>query len=93
LTDSELDFIREKADAVGLSLSAFMRSAAMSRPIKKHSATVASELSNVNRLGGLLRLGLTMVDQGKLTSDLRSEILVTLNDLRRMAKLIEEEVA
>lgn len=88
----ELATIQAKADAAGLPLSGFLRSVALGRAVYAYPEAFLTGLANVGRLGGLLKLALSQVDQGKLPAELRPEIEKTVRavfgvaqELRRTA--------
>ncbi|NNM93696.1 MAG: ribbon-helix-helix protein, CopG family [Candidatus Eremiobacteraeota bacterium] len=92
LDGDELAAIRGKAQAAGLSLSAFMRAAALERKIAIRPTELLSGLTNLGKLGGLLKLALAQIDQGKAPGDLRGKLDQTLDDIRDLAAAIRSEV-
>jgi len=93
LETNELATIRGKAKATGLSLSAFMRAAALERKIATRPKELLSGLTNLGKLGGLLKLALTQIDQGKTPGDLRQKIERTLGEIRELAAAIRSEIS
>ena len=93
LEPDELAAIREKAEQAGLSLSGFMRSAAMNRKIVAIPDGVMKGVENIGRAGGLLRLTLAMIDKAKIPRDLRPQVVeAAIIKLRQAAEAIAEEI-
>lgn len=82
LTPTELAELRAKA---GGSVAGFVRAAALGRRLKVRDPELVAGLTNLGRLGGLLKLALTQIDAGKNSSALRPQIEVTLAAIHRAA--------
>lgn len=78
----ELSAIRERAENAGLPVSGFIRAAALAKRVEAPSADLLRGLANIGRLGGVLKLALAQVDQGRLPPELRQHIEKTIIELR-----------
>lgn len=78
VTPEEDAEIRQSASAAGLSVSAFVRAAALRRRIVPLPSALLQGLGNLGRLGGLLKLAVVQIDQGKSSPALLAELDTTL---------------
>jgi len=92
LTEAEEATIRAKAADAGVSLSTFVRAAALERKLPTPPPALLAGLANLGRLGGLLKLALAQIDQGKTPADTRPQIEATLASIRRTADEIRESL-
>ncbi len=93
LTDDEERAIRAKAQGAGVSVSAFVRAAALSRKMPTLSPTLLTSLANLGRLGGLLKLALAQTSEGgRAPTDMRAEIEATLASIRHTADAIRDNL-
>jgi len=86
----DLATLRAKSDGAGLPLSGFLRAAGLGRKLNAVPDDVRHGLVNLGRLGGILRLALAQIDQGRLNPALRAEIQQTLEDVRSLAACIRD---
>ena len=92
LEPDELTAIREKADAADLTLSGFMRSAAMDRKIVAIPEALLKSASDMGRLGGLLKKAFAYIDAGTLPSELRPSIDSILAEVRQAATVLRDQI-
>ncbi len=91
-TDEEEAAIRAKAQGAGISISALVRAAALERKLPTPPPALLSGLANLGRLGGLLKLALAQIDQGKASTEMRPQIEATLASIRRTADEIRAQL-
>lgn len=91
LTGDEEQAIRAKASAAGLSVSAFVRAAALGRKVPP--AALVAGVANLGRLGGLLKLALAQVESGGGSAEARAQLAATLAAIRRAADALREAVS
>ncbi len=92
LTADEESAIRAKASAAGVSVSAFVRAAALGRKVPTPPAALVAGLANLGRLGELLRLALVQLESGSGSSEARGALAATLAALRRAADEVRAQL-
>jgi hypothetical protein len=88
----EATAIRAKAADAGVTPSALFRAAALERRLPTPPRELLSGIANLGRLGGLLKLALTQIDQGKMPADLRQQVDATLTAIRRAADKVRKRL-
>ena len=92
LTADEEAAIRAKAASAGLSMSAFVRAAALGRKVPSPAPALVAGLANLGRLGELLRLALVQLERGGGSSEARGAIEATLAAIRRAADEVRAQL-
>ena len=84
----ELAILRARAENAGLPLSGFMRQSALRSTVRAANPDARKLWTNMGRIGGLLRLALTQVDQGNVPDGWRALLAQTLIEMRAAARHI-----
>ena len=82
VAEHELEAIRTRAESAGLTLSGFMRQSALGTTVRAANPDARKLSINMRRIGGLLRLAITQVDQGNIPDAWRALLAQTLVEVR-----------
>ncbi len=91
-TEAEEAAIRAKAQDAGVSVSAFVRAAALARKLPSPPPALLAGLANLGQLGGLLKLALAQSDQGKAPAAVRAQLEATLASIRGAADEVRAQL-
>ena len=91
-TEAEEAAIRAKAQDAGVSVSAFVRAAALARKLPSPPAALVAGLANLGRLGGLLKLALAQLDAVGGSAEVRAQLAATLASIRRAADEVRAQL-